>query len=66
LQNNDEIWLTETLATTKPLDPEGKKEEEVQKEEADLDTVGERWGRETSDLDPSLPTSSEPRRRPRL
>ena len=42
LQNNDKIWLTETLATTKPLDPEGEKEEEVQKEEVDLDTVGER------------------------
>jgi hypothetical protein len=68
LQNNDEIWLVGTLVTTKLLDPKGEKEEkeEVQKEGADLDPVGERRRRETSDLDPSLPTSLEPRRRPRL
>ena len=38
----------------------------MQKERADLDPVGERRERETSDLDPFLPTSSEPRRRPHL
>jgi hypothetical protein len=68
LQNNDEIWLAGTLVTTKTLDPKGEEEEEeeVQKEGADLDPVGERRGRETSNLDPSLPTSLEPRRRPCL
>jgi len=35
----------------------------VQVDGADLDPVGEKRGRETSDLDPSLPTSSKPRRR---
>jgi hypothetical protein len=68
LQNNNEIWLAGTLATTKPLDLEGEEEEEeeAQEERADLDPVRERRERKTSDLNPSLPISSEPHRRPRL